>query len=236
LLTIYKWPNAKQSLACIGTTKLELGNERETMENEIIFPLTDEELAELFGCPEGTIKSKRCTLIKKGFLEQGKHYDFRRKAKIVNRRYHNYVYTELGAIEIAHKVMTNKANKFLIERGVDHNKGVRIEHSYIDFIVKILEGIAKCERQYKVEVSGIPGSFKVDLYLPEYGIVIECDEIYHEENKYKIRDMIRQAVIESDKGYEFIRFSPEEKDFDFNSVLNQILKKIINHLKIKVGF
>jgi very-short-patch-repair endonuclease len=203
----------------------------EKMENKNIFPLTDEELAELLGRPVGTIKNKRFILIKEQIFEKGIHYELKRKDKVVNRRYDNYVYTELGAIEIAKKLNNEKAKIFLENRGANLNKGVRIEHDYIDFIVTTLQGIAECRRQHRVELSGFDMVYKIDLYLPEYGIAIECDETHHKGSSNQVMDLIRQKLIENDKGYEFVRFNPEEKKFDFGKVLNKIFKKVMEDRK-----
>jgi very-short-patch-repair endonuclease len=201
------------------------------MENEVIFLKTDDELAGLLGRPVGTIRSKRSYLIKEKIFEKGIHYELKRKDKIINRRYNNYVYTEIGAIEIAKRLNNEEAKRFVENRGVNHNKGIRIEHNYIDFIVMTLRDITECRRQHKVELSSIDMSYKIDLYLPEHGVAIECDELHHKDRSNQFMDLMRQKLIENEKGYEFVRFNPEEKIFDFSKILNIILKKIIEDRK-----
>lgn len=200
------------------------------MEEEIVFPLTDVQLSELLGVKLGTIRSRKSVL--KGNLNEGEHYrEVDNPQHRSSKDFKIFLWEEPGAIEVAQKLRTEKARFFLKNRGITLIKGARVEYTFVDIIETALYSIAKCKRQYRVEVSGIPGSFKVDLFLPEYGIVIECDESHHESNSNQIKDMIRQEVIGSDKGYTFIRFSPEEKNFDFGKVLNQIFKKIMGNLR-----
>lgn len=202
------------------------------IEDVINFPLRDNQLAELIGTKVGTIRSRKCILNREGILEEEIHY------KIIDnpthrssKDFHIWLWLESGAIEIAKRVRTEKARKFLESRNINPIKGARIEYSFIDIIEAALEGITKCRRQHKVELSDSGKSYKIDLYLPEHGIAIECDESYHKDHGNQVCDIIRQKLIESDKGYEFVRFNPEEKNFDFGKILNKIFRKVIDDLK-----
>ena len=89
------------------------------------------------------------------------------------------------------------------------------------------------EDQYKV------GKYYLDLYFPEYKIVIECDENGHADRKpYKERE--RMDFVNEKLGLEdsnWIRYNPDEKDFDLSKVMGKIYRKIneykdINNVKI----
>jgi len=196
------------------------------MEDEIAFPLTDAKLAELLGVKLGTIRSRKSIL--KGNFTEGEHY-----TKVDNPKHRSskdftiFLWKEPGAIEVAQKLRTEKARKFLKSRGINPIKGSKVAYTFIDIIESALNGIAICKREHRVELTDIPGFFKIDLYLPEFKIAIECDETHHESNSNQIKDIIRQGVIEEEKGYKFIRFNPEARNFDFGKVLNQILKIIL---------
>ncbi len=94
-----------------------------------------------------------------------------------------------------------------------------IESATIGFISEILEDITKVEIQYKV------GKYKIDCYIPEFKLAIECDERHHKYNSSK--DLERQKFIENTLSCEFIRYRPEESDFKLSKVIQKILKHII---------
>jgi very-short-patch-repair endonuclease len=80
----------------------------------------------------------------------------------------------------------------------------------------------KFEDQFKV------GKYYLDLYFPEYKIVIECDENGHTDRKpydERVRmDYVNEALGLTD--YNWIRYNPDEKDFDISKVMGQIYIKI----------
>jgi very-short-patch-repair endonuclease/prophage antirepressor-like protein/transposase-like protein len=80
----------------------------------------------------------------------------------------------------------------------------------------------KFEDQYKI------GSYYLDLYFPEYKIVVECDENGHADRKpYKERDRMdyvnEKLEMEDDN---WIRYNPDEYDFDISKVIGKIYRKI----------
>jgi very-short-patch-repair endonuclease len=201
------------------------------MDYESGFPKTDEDLARFLEIPIGTLRRKKSELIKGETLREGEHYKLEKNPKPKSSKDFDIFLWELpGAIEVAKKNPRQKEMSFLASQGIDVSKGIRIEHTYIDIIITALNGIAKCKRQYKVKLSSFKGSFKIDLYLPDYKIAIECDEMHHKSGTNRDIDLIRQQEIEKILGCQFIRFNPEERDFNFGKVLNQILMKITTNL------
>jgi transposase-like protein/very-short-patch-repair endonuclease len=85
------------------------------------------------------------------------------------------------------------------------------------------------EDQYKV------GKYYLDLYFPEYKIVIECDENGHADRKpHKERE--RMDFVNEKLGLEdsnWIRYNPDEKDFDLSKVMGKIYR-FINQYKEKL--
>lgn len=103
---------------------------------------------------------------------------------------------------------------------IEKRKFTCTETDCIECIKKAFKGEEMIE-QYAV------GKYKIDLYIPKYNLVIECDENRHnyiveadanrEENIYELLD-----------GCWFIRFYPDKKDFNIFKVINDIHTHIMD--------
>ena len=86
----------------------------------------------------------------------------------------------------------------------------------------------KFEDQYKLDM------YYLDLYFPEYKLCIECDENGHVDRKPCIErgrmDYVNKKLGIDDSHW--IRYNPDEKDFDISKVIGKIYIKI-NMLKQK---
>jgi very-short-patch-repair endonuclease len=80
----------------------------------------------------------------------------------------------------------------------------------------------KFEDQFKV------GKYYLDLYFPEYKIVVECDENGHSDRKpHKERermDYVNEKLGLTDDNW--VRFNPDAEDFDISKVIGQIYTRI----------
>jgi len=80
----------------------------------------------------------------------------------------------------------------------------------------------KFEDQFKV------GRYYLDLYFPEYKIVVECDENGHADRKpYKERermDFVNEKLNLTDDNW--IRYNPDAEDFDISKVIGKIYTRI----------
>ena len=80
----------------------------------------------------------------------------------------------------------------------------------------------KFEDQFKV------GKYYLDLYFTEYKIVVECDENGHADRKpYKERermDFVNKTFEIDDSNW--IRYNPDENDFDISKVIGRIYRYI----------
>jgi very-short-patch-repair endonuclease/urease beta subunit len=65
-------------------------------------------------------------------------------------------------------------------------------------------------------------NYRVDMYMPVYNLVIECDELHHLKSTNLIADVDRQKYIEDAIGCTFIRFQPYSDDFNMFEVINRI--------------
>jgi very-short-patch-repair endonuclease len=84
----------------------------------------------------------------------------------------------------------------------------------------------KIEDQYKI------GKYYLDMYFQEYKIVVECDENGHADRKpcdeRERMDFVNETLNIDDSHW--IRYNPDEYDFDISKVINKIYRKI-NELK-----
>ena len=99
------------------------------------------------------------------------------------------------------------------------------EEEYINIIMNIFKD-EKMIRQYTVE------NYRVDLYFPEYNLSIECDEHGHIDRD-EIYENKRTSRILELLNTTFIRFNPDEKNFNIYDTINDIFKHIKLILKDK---
>ncbi len=69
------------------------------------------------------------------------------------------------------------------------------------------------------------GQYMVDLYFPEYNIIVECDEAHH-ANDIKKDEARELHIKEICKGCVFIRYSPQSLDFNMFQLINRIYTAI----------
>ena len=94
------------------------------------------------------------------------------------------------------------------------NIAMCIENSTIGFITNSFKEIVEMKRQQAI------GKYKVDLYFPEYKLIVECDENGHSDrdiNDERIREEFLIAL-----GNKMIRFNPSDNNFDLSNVLREI--------------
>ena len=101
------------------------------------------------------------------------------------------------------------------------------EIHYLNIIKHSFNNI-KTINQYKVL------NYRLDLYFPELNLAIECDELGHldRDNVYEKK---REVEIIKTLNCTFIRFNPDEQDFNIGKVINKInniyIKYILNKNK-----
>ena len=133
----------------------------------------------------------------------------------------NYYLNEEGIRELVLKSKQPKAADLAEHLGINvqKHKYTSKENDSIEIIMKTFHG-EKMERQFKI------GNYRIDLYLPEHKIAVECDEFDHigRDINYEI---FRQKFIEEQLQCTFVRYNPDDKDFDMALVLNKIYRTII---------
>lgn len=91
---------------------------------------------------------------------------------------------------------------------------------------EILSIITAAFKNFQHENQLEVGSYRLDLYFPELKIAVECDEFDH-ENYNAAEEIKRQLYIERELGCYFVRFNPDEPNFNVGDVINQILMKVL---------
>lgn len=187
-------------------------------ENKIDWPLRNSKVAKLLGIKEATIRSYQSQERYASQLIKGE--DFLRKNLGVKRAPTLMtVWTKQGVIKLAGFSRSRKAKIFLEKQGLTKRKRSSIESNTLDIVEAALDGFAICKRQYNVDF------YRIDLYLPEYKLAIECDEFGH-ASRSEWTETGRQSYLEIKLGCEFIRFNPNEVDFNIGKVINKIFQKI----------
>lgn len=107
---------------------------------------------------------------------------------------------------------------------IDYNiiKRLSKEEEYIGIIMKVFNG-EEMIRQYKIE------DYRVDLYFPKYNLIIECDEFGHSDRDKEYENK-RSRDIKKKLKSTFIRFNPDEINFDIFKTINEIFNYIKGQL------
>ena len=101
-----------------------------------------------------------------------------------------------------------------------NNIAMCIENQTIGFIANSFDGIIETIRQFKI------GIYKVDLYFPDYNLVVENDENGHKDRDTD-KEKQRQDFILSE-GKIILRYNPNKYNFDLSLVLREINRILYN--------
>lgn len=72
------------------------------------------------------------------------------------------------------------------------------------------------------------GKYRIDLYIADYNLAIECDEYNHKHNSSNYEEQ-RESYIKRKLNCDFIRYNPDEENFNIGKVINKILIYINKH-------
>lgn len=89
-----------------------------------------------------------------------------------------------------------------------------LENQTVGFIENSFKNVIEVIREYKF------GTYFVDLYFPFYKLVIECDELNHDDRDINY-EKEREEYIKG-LGNTIIRFNPNDSSFDLSNILNEI--------------
>ena len=90
------------------------------------------------------------------------------------------------------------------------------ESSYLKIISESFKNLPQ-KFQYTIS------KYKIDLYFPDQKLAIEVDEFDHKDRD-PILENNRQKYIEEYLNCKFIRFNPDQENFNIGSVISKILE------------
>jgi len=121
----------------------------------------------------------------------------------------------------------NFRNKYIVNIADNitctNNIAICIENQTIGFIVNSFNGIIETIRQYKI------GIYRVDLYFPEYNLVVENDENGHKDRNSEKEIQRQDFILSQDKI--ILRYNPNKCNFDLSLVLREINRIMYNKNK-----
>lgn len=185
--------------------------------DDIEWPITNEKMAKLLDRKEATVRGYLSRF--KNEINKGEDYVLANLG-IKNSPSLHTLWTKKGAIKLATYCNSRKAKVFLEKVG--HAKRVRssAESVTLDIIEASLSGLAVCEKQYYFN------PYKIDMYLPEFRIAIECDEFEHKERN-SFDEELRQEYLEEKLSCVFIRYNPNQSNFNLGKVINRVLMIVL---------
>jgi very-short-patch-repair endonuclease len=132
-----------------------------------------------------------------------------------NQRKSKYINVH-GVTALICKSRLPNANDLAKEFGIElHlNKYSKKEPETIGAIMKAFQG-ERMKREYKV------GTYRTDLYFPDYDLCVECDENGHEDRD-PVQEKKRVRAITKKLSCKWLRFNPDAEDFNIFQVINQI--------------
>jgi len=86
-----------------------------------------------------------------------------------------------------------------------------------------LKIISMSFKSFKQKFQYYIDGYKIDLYFPDYNLAIEVDEFNHKDRD-KLYENKREEYIKEKLGCKFIRFDPDEKNFNIGNIISNILE------------
>ena len=128
------------------------------------------------------------------------------------------------AVFINEKGVRSLVCKSKLPKAVDVAKAIGIDmnnHKYeckesesCGAIMRAFKG-ENMKTQYKVD------NYRIDLYFPDFNLAVECDEHGHKDRSQS-KEKKRQKHITNELNCQWLRFNPDDKDFNIFDVINRI--------------
>lgn len=100
------------------------------------------------------------------------------------------------------------------------NKRYHKQAQNMEIIKAVYDGY-EMKEEYKV------GKYRIDLYFVDHKIAVECDEYGHVDRNSDYEKKREKYLIKK-LGCTFIRFNPDEDNFNIGNVIKKINKMIYN--------
>ena len=198
------------------------------MTNAIKWPITTYHLSKLLGLKENTIRVKKKQL--EHILIEGEDF-FRDYSGVKNAPPWSIFWHKRGAIKLALHSRNVKAHELLENEGILKRVKVADESKTIETICNAIKGFTEFRQQYQV------GPYRIDMYLPELKIAVECDERGH-SGYSKFEEDIREQFIVQKTGCRFERYDPvypKQVGKIINIIFQAILKEQYSNKRLAIS-
>lgn len=193
--------------------------------DQYIFPMKEGDLNTIFeqsstDYNNNSIRNVRL-LISRGDFYKGEEEDYFLDPTIPRPRspFPYRMITKRGAIKLAKTSRGPGAKKFLKDIGERDDQKYYSETACLEILINSIKNITQYITQYHID------DYRIDLYLKDIELAIECDEFEHRYKKES--DEEREHNIKNKLKCDFIRFNPHDVDFNIGNIINEIFKKII---------
>ena len=126
----------------------------------------------------------------------------------------------IGIKQILHSSRSIHKDKIITHLNIDLN--VVFDYKETSWLKIISTSFNKFKQNFQYYVDG----YRIDLYFPEYNLAIEVDEFNHKDRD-KMYEIKREKYIKEKLSCKFIRFNPDEKNFNIGEVISNILENTL---------
>jgi very-short-patch-repair endonuclease len=140
-----------------------------------------------------------------------------------NQKSYKYV-TSLGILHLIHRSRMPNSLTIAKQLGLPISVKFKAYYHEISTINAIMRTFEGTRMLYQHTVEG----YRIDLFFPDCRLAIECDEKDHIAYN-GANELHRQQVITSTLDVSWIRYNPDENDFDLLSVINRVHKHMMNN-------
>ena len=146
------------------------------------------------------------------------HYNKVYVSKSTKGGEHNAAYINHDSLM---KVITKSRKPRAIELSRRLNLDLRTKY-YVSIETDVIKCIMKTFQGNDMKTQFYVDNYHIDLYFENVKLAIECDESHHNSSSNKIKDRERQDHISQKLSCKFIRFNPNDKNFNLFTLLNEI--------------
>lgn len=203
------------------------------------------------------IKNSGCTLIKYLFEEEEyydilhvianlslknsssstKYLQFKANACAViahKNAFGGYIFRELIDITTVREIIGSSFSQSIIDMmkllGIDRID-CRVIHKETRFINSIMRAFSN---ETMVTQKSVSNKYRIDLFFPDYYLAVECDEFGHSDRD-QANEIVRQNHIEDELGVVFLRFNPDDPNFDIMDIVSIIHSHITETVQSRVA-
>ena len=164
----------------------------------------------------GNIKAIRMHVLVENIKKMNEILPAQNEQKSKNLQPHTVYINEKGLKSLICKSRTTNSLNIAKALNIDVNN-----HKYETKESETLGAIKKAFKGETMKEQYIVLNHRIDLYFPSYNLAIECDEFDHKD-RCPIMEKNRHDKITKKLKCKWLRFDPDDKDFNIFDVINRI--------------